>query len=136
MNRPFRPGGSSLTPELRARVHSDGWQPAMDVFETEKTLVVRLDLAGVVAGDVRVTVDGEWLVVRGERRCPAEADLLRHHQLEILFGPFERRLRVPFPFERDQVAANLEEGFLTVVLPRRLPTRRRIEVQGESGEGA
>lgn len=101
----------------------------MDVFETEKALVVRMELAGVSSPGIRVTVDGDWLIVRGERRPFADSDARRLHRMEIAFGPFERRLRMPADFEGDQVSANLEEGFLTVVLPKRLPASRRIEIR-------
>ena len=57
-------------------LRGDRWQPAIDVFETEKAIVVRVELAGVRGQDVRVTVDGEWLRIRGERRPPADADVL------------------------------------------------------------
>lgn len=117
--------------ELRGRVRADRWEPAVDVFETEKSVVVRVELAGVTSPDLRVTVDGEWLLVRGERAPAISAEMRRLHQMEIEFGPFERRLRIPVEFERDRVSASLEEGVLTVVLPKRVQTTRRIEIQQE-----
>ena len=66
---------------------------------------------------------------------PSEIDpgvaVERLHQMEIAFGPFERSVRIRIPFERDQVVANLEEGFLSVVLPKTAPRRRRIEPKTE-----
>ncbi len=109
----------------------DRWRPVLDVFETEKAVVVRVELAGVRAGDLRVTVDGDWLRIRGERHAPPATDVQRLHRMEIAFGPFERSVQIAVPFEREQVAANLEEGFLSVVLPKRAPGRRRIDVQAE-----
>lgn len=90
--------------------------------------MVRVELAGVRNSDVRVTVDGEWLRIRGERRPPSHQEVQRLHQMEIAFGPFERTVRVAIPFERNQVSASLDEGFLNVVLPKSEPSRRRIEV--------
>ena len=49
--------------------------------------------------------------------------------MEIAFGPFERTVRIRVPFDRDQVTAQLEDGFLEVTLPKRKP--QRIEVEGE-----
>jgi len=106
----------------------------VDVFETEKAVVVRMELAGVRAGDLRVTVDGDWLRIRGERHPPPATDALRLHRMEIAFGPFERSVQISVPFEREQVAANLEEGFLSVVLPKRAPGRRRIDVQEDPSD--
>jgi HSP20 family protein len=138
VDRPSRPNPlSELVGEFPGRLRGDRWQPAVDVFETEKAIVVRVELAGVRSSQVKVSVDGEWLRIRGERMPTASRDVERLHQMEIAFGPFERSVRIgiPFersvrigiPFERDQVVANLEEGFLSVVLPKREPRRRRIE---------
>lgn len=107
---------------------ADRWQPAADVYETEKSIVVRLDLAGVSGSEVQVTVDGDVLRIRGVRRPRVDADAQRLHQMEIASGPFERALRIGIPFERDRVAASLEEGMLRVVLPKRASGPRRIGI--------
>jgi HSP20 family protein len=128
VDRPSRSNPlSELAGEFPGRLRGDRWQPAVDVFETEKAIVVRVELAGVRSSQVKVSVDGEWLRIRGERTPTADSDVERLHQMEIAFGPFERSVRIGIPFERDQVVANLEEGFLSVVLPKREPRRRRIE---------
>lgn len=111
----------------------DRWRPAVDVYETEKAVVVRVEIAGVRSDELRVAVEGELLCIRGSRRPhPESEDVLRHHQLEIELGPFEARVRIPVPFERGAVEARLEDGVLCVRLPKRGP--RRIEVQ-RSGAG-
>jgi HSP20 family protein len=119
--------------EFRDRLRGDRWQPDVDVFETEKAVVVRAELAGVRGEDLRVTVDGETLRISGARVAPEPADVRRLHQMEIATGPFERRLRVPIAFERDGVTAHLADGFLTVTLPKSVPVRRKVPV--ERGEG-
>lgn len=131
MDRPPRRSTLLSFPE---RLHGDRWEPALDVVETDKSLVLRVELAGVRSSEVRVTVDGDLVRVRGLRRAPGAADALRLHQMEIAYGPFERTVRVGIPFDREQVSASLEEGFLTVTLPKRPPTRRRIEVRSEAPE--
>ncbi len=114
--------------EFSEPLRGDRWQPAVDVYETEKAIVVRAELAGVRSTDLRVTVDGELLRIQGVRKPRPEADVQRLHQMEIPCGPFERVVRITIPFERDQVAAHLEEGFLRVILPKRLPARRHVEI--------
>ena len=132
MDRPNRPRPlSELAGEFPGRLRGDRWQPAVDVFETEKAVVVRAELSGVRSSQVKVSVDGEWLRIRGERTPPADSDAERLHQMEIAFGPFERSVRIGIPFDRDQVVANLEEGFLSVILPKSTPRRRRVEPKTE-----
>ena len=117
---------------LSDRLGEDSWQPAADVFETEKTIVVRLELAGVAGADVSVTVDGDVLRIRGVRKPRVDAAAQRLHQMEIVTGPFERAIRIGVAFERDGVTASLEEGLLRVVLPKRSAGPRRIGVEKQS----
>jgi HSP20 family protein len=120
---------AELLGEFPDRLRGDRWRPEVDVFETETSVVVRTELAGVRNDDLRVTVDGEMLRIRGVRRAPQSSDLRRLHQMEIATGPFERRVRIPIAFQRESVSAHLADGFLTVTLPKRVPARRRVEVE-------
>lgn len=110
-------------------LHGDRWQPAIDIYETEKAIVVRVELAGVQRSDLRVSVDADWLRILGVRKPPTETEVQRLHQMEIPCGPFERSIQISVPFERDRVAAHLEEGVLRVTLPKRLPVQRRIQIE-------
>lgn len=131
---PPRDPTAELFGELSDWTPGDRWRPSIDVFETEKAVVVRVELGGVRSQDVKVTVDGDVLRIQGVRRVPAGEAVMRLHRLEIAFGRFERTIRIVIPFERERVNANLEDGFLTVTLPKREVLRKRIEVEG-LGEG-
>jgi HSP20 family protein len=120
---------ADLYGEFRDRLRGDRWQPDIDVFETEKAVVVRVELAGVRSDDLRVSIDGEALRISGVRTAPEPAEMQRLHQMEIATGPFERRLRIPIGFQREGVTAQLAEGFLTVTLPKRLPVQRSIAIE-------
>jgi len=125
---------AELYGELRDRLQGDRWQPDADVFETAKSVVVRVELAGVRSDDLRVTVDGDSLRIGGVRVAPEPADVRRLHQMEIATGPFERRLRIPIPFERDGVTAHLADGFLTVTLPKRGRVGRTVPIEREADD--
>jgi HSP20 family protein len=116
---------------VRERLADDHWQPSIDVFETEGALVVRVEIAGLRTEDMNVRIDGDMLRIQGERRVPEEAGLQRLHRMEIAFGRFERSLQIQVPFDRSGVSAHLEDGFLRVVLPKRTPTRVRVDVETE-----
>jgi HSP20 family protein len=121
---------AELYGEFADRLRGDRWQPDVDVFETAGGVVVRVELAGIRSEDVRVTVDGQVLRLSGVRRAPEGRDVRRLHQMEIASGPFERRVRIPVPIDRDRVSAHLADGFLTVTLPRRERARREVKVEG------
>ena len=126
-NDPF----AELYGEFSDRLRGDRWQPDVDVFETEKAIVVRVDLAGVRSSDLRVTVDGNMLRISGVRVSGDSSEVKRLHQMEIATGPFERRVRVPVAFDREGVAAHLSDGFLTVSLSKRSQVRREVKVESE-----
>jgi len=121
---------AELYGEFADRLRGDRWQPDVDVFETERGVVVRVELAGIRSEDVRVSVDGQVLRLSGVRGAPQGEEVQRLHQMEITSGPFERQVRIPIAFDRDHVSAHLANGFLTVTLPRRDPARRRVKVEG------
>lgn len=99
----------------------------MDVFETQGAIVVRLEMAGVLAGDLSVNVNGQVVKIRGYRRAPQVEDVRRLHQMEIAFGPFEASVRVGISFDHERVSAHLENGLLEVRLAKRQP--RTVEVK-------
>jgi len=115
--------------EFGDRLRGDSWQPDVDIFETETALVVRVEIAGVRSQDLNVKVDGQILRIAGIRPAPDGSKVRRLHQMEIASGPFERRLRIPIPFDRNVVSAQIADGFLTVTLPKRETGPRRISVE-------
>jgi HSP20 family protein len=108
---------------------ADAWRPPLDVYETERALVVRVELAGVASDDVRVVVDGEYLQIIGRRALARPGESLRHLLIEIAQGPFERVLRMRAEYDPDRVNARLENGLLTIELPRKERSARAIAVR-------
>ncbi len=111
------------------RLRGDAWQPAVDIFETEVAVVVRLEMAGVRAQDLNVNVDGELLRIRGVRQTRMGEGIRRLHQMEIAFGPFESAIRVGIPFDGERVSAHLEDGLLEFRLPKRQPVTVEVETE-------
>ncbi len=120
---------AELFAEFGDRLRGDSWQPDVDVFETETAIVVRAEIAGVRSQDLKVRVDGQVLRIGGVRPAPEGSEVKRLHQVEIASGPFERRVQIPFPFERDRVSAHVADGFLTVTLPKRQTSPQAVPVE-------
>ena len=102
---------------LRAGRGQAQFRPAADVYVTGEPPVINieLDAAGIDPEAVRVTVDGDLIVIEGERRRPPERRAYQH--AEINWGRFERRLRLPAPIDIDRVEAEYDAGLLTIALP-------------------
>jgi HSP20 family protein len=71
------------------------WEPPADVFEDEREIVIIVALPGVPADRVEVTIESGALVVRAESPPPLSRSCRSVRQLEIPYGYFERRIRVP-----------------------------------------
>lgn len=122
-------GRRSFDTLLEAYKTSVSFRPAADFYETIQGLVLRLELAGVAAEDVSLTLTGHELVVRGRRRPPAPEDIRRFVHLEMAYGIFERRFRLSIPVDSQGVEARYADGILEVHLPRKAPQTRTIPVK-------
>jgi HSP20 family protein len=119
----------SLDTLLEAQRASATFRPAADFYETAQGLVIRLELAGMKAEDVYLFLAGHELVVRGRRRPPASEGIRRFIRLEMPFGDFERRFKLPIPINPEGVEARYLDGVLEVHLSRQAPHTRQIPVK-------
>jgi HSP20 family molecular chaperone IbpA len=92
-----------------------GWEPPVDVFETEADVLVVIALPGVRQDDVQILMDGGELSVIGTRRWPVVRAPVRVHRVEMPHGRFERRLPLPAGFYRLE-AHEFVDGCLLVKL--------------------
>jgi HSP20 family protein len=99
----------------RARVGDGGFSPACEVVENDEATVLRFDLPGVdPERELEVSVEGDTLVVRGERRHTEETASYR----ESAYGRFERCLTLPRGSDPARIAAHYDRGVLEVTVPR------------------
>ena len=71
------------------------WEPPVDVFETERVVMVLAALPGVDVAKVEAGIDGRMLVISGQRAFPPEFASATIHRLELPQGRFERRVQLP-----------------------------------------
>ncbi|HEB84303.1 MAG TPA: Hsp20/alpha crystallin family protein [Bacteroidetes bacterium] len=95
-----------------------GWHPAADLFETEKEIVIVVDIAGIDPRDVSLILHKELLSLKGVRREPSGEEKRQYHKMEVSYGPFERVFRLPGPVESEQVRADYKGGFLFIRLQK------------------
>lgn len=96
-----------------------GFRPAADCFRTEDppALTIVVDLAGVRPESVDITAVDRTLVISGVRPRPAAAPGAVYQQVEIEFGPFERRIPLGADVDSAGARATYEDGLLRIVLP-------------------
>ena len=105
------------------------WSPPTDVFETEKEIIIKIELAGMIKDDISVTVEKNILSIQGQRKDSVETEKKDFHLMEIHYGMFERRFRLPPGLQRDQVKANYENGFLIIRIPKRFHKPKEIKIE-------
>jgi HSP20 family protein len=104
-----------------------GFVPRADVVERDDAYVVELELPGVRESDIEVSLTGRRLTVSGERKEKERVGLLRRRTRSV--GRFHYEVEVPGDVDEDGVTASLDEGVLTVTLPKAESERvRRIKV--------
>ncbi|MDP9021147.1 MAG: Hsp20/alpha crystallin family protein [Actinomycetota bacterium] len=106
------------------------WSPALDVEENENSFVLHVELPGLDAEDVEITLEENVLTVSGERRFYDESEAEGFRRVERRFGRFHRAVRLPDRVDSDNVQANFRNGMLTITVPKAEEAKpRRIEVR-------
>ena len=97
----------------------DGWSvPAIDMYQTDDDVVVKASIPGFNADDVQISVTGENLTLRGERKQEDEKQERAWHIREQRWGSFERSIALPTEVVADKAKAEFENGILIVTLPK------------------
>ena len=111
----------------QVQVRSNIWSPPTDMYETEDAYVVRMEVAGMREADFLVSIEGNFLVISGNR--PDVTERRAYHQMEIRCGKFTSAINLPGPIDFEQTNAEYKDGFFVAVLPKLRPNK--ISVQEE-----
>ena len=105
-----------------------GFRPSVDCIRSDDppALHVLVELPGVEPSSIRVVAADRVLVVAGERRRPQLSG--RYQQMELEYGPFQRRISLAEPVDTAAATARYERGLLTVVLPIAAKAAKRERV--------
>jgi HSP20 family protein len=92
--------------------------PAIDMSEDEKAYKITAELPGMDANDIDVSVTGDMLVLKGEKRQEKEETDKNYHFSERSYGSFQRSFELPASVDRDKIAADFSKGVLSLTLPK------------------
>ena len=127
VERAFRQafGGSQQV----AATPAGAFSPALDVEETEDGFTLHVELPGVTADEVEVSLEENVLTIAGERRFYADKDADDFRRLERQFGRFHRAVRLPDRVDGGRVEATYRDGLLKIAVPKAEDAKpRRIQV--------
>jgi HSP20 family protein len=94
------------------------WVPPVDMYATKDDVVLTLELPGVSEKDVNVSITGDLLTVKGERRFEHQANEQELLHVERTYGKFERLVQLPMAVQADRVKATYRDGVLEIKLPK------------------
>lgn len=98
------------------QVKSGVWDPPTDVYETEESYVVRMEIAGMREENFEISIQQDTLYIVGYR--PDFPARRAYHQMEIRSGKFTSAITLPGPVDADRAIAEYQDGFLTITLPK------------------
>jgi HSP20 family protein len=107
------------------QMRSSVWSPPTDVYETQDTCLVRVEIAGMRDEDFEISVENDMLYIVGVRSDLPERRA--YHQMEIRFGKFATAVNLPAPVNVDLARAEYRDGFLVVTLPKVRPNQIKVE---------
>jgi HSP20 family protein len=115
--------------------HGDGgmqgdFAPAIDVVEEKDSFLVRADLPGLGKADVNVTLQDNYLTIRGEKKHEEETKDANYYHRERVNGTFTRAIELPVAVDAKRIEANFKDGVLQVKLPKSETAKpKQIEVK-------
>ena len=110
--------------------------PTFDVKETKDSYVFRADLPGVKDSDLDISLTGNRLTISGRRQEENKEEGEQFYAYERSYGSFSRSFTLPEGIDAEHVQADLKDGVLNVVLPKKPEVQpKRIALKGGGGEG-
>jgi HSP20 family protein len=96
----------------------ESWLPAVDVFDTKESVVLKAELAGMKPDDIQIEVEDNVLTIKGERRFEEKVEEDRYYRVERRFGSFQRSIALPQGVNAEGIQASYEDGILEVRVPK------------------
>jgi len=100
------------------RMYDTAFAPALDVVEEKDNFLVKMDLPGLSKEDVSVTIQDNFLTIKGERKHEVEKKEANFHHRERVYGSFTRTIELPTRVDAGKVDATFRDGVLHVTLPK------------------
>ena len=106
------------------------WAPAVDVSEAPDKVVVKAEVPGMEAKDINISLSGDILTIKGEKKSEREEKKENYHLVERSYGSFSRSLRLPAAVDANKIEAVYKKGVLTITCPKKEEAKpKAIEIK-------
>jgi len=121
-------------PKIREKPKEKIFEPegqlAIDVFQTEKELVIQSAVAGIKLKDLDISIEKDRLAIKGKREKQVEDKEINYFYQECYWGPFSREIILPAEVDPSKAQATFKEGILTIRMPKiEREKKKKIEVK-------
>jgi HSP20 family protein len=94
------------------------WAPALDISERKDAYLVTVELPGVEADDLQITLEDSLLTIQGERHFAHDSSEQQFHRVERRYGPFRRSITLPAHVLAEAVEASVQDGVVQILVPK------------------
>ena len=106
------------------------WAPALDISERKDAYLVTVELPGVEADDLEITMEDGLLTIQGERHFAHDSSEQQFHRVERRYGAFRRSITLPAQVMAEQIQASFDNGVLQILVPKTEEAKpKRIQVR-------
>ena len=117
--------GEVASPSGSTDTEAVGWNPVVDVYEKDDSVVIQAELPGVNKDDISIDLKDRLLTLRGERCSEETAKHESYHRRERFFGRFYRAFRLQANLDAERIQADYKDGVLTIEIPKAEGSRPR-----------
>lgn len=94
------------------------WSPAIEVKETDRDIILKIQVPGIDAKDLDIQVSENAVAIAGEYEEEKTSDSKGYYRSEFSYGKFQRIVPLPVNVKQEQVAANVKDGVVTLTIPK------------------
>lgn len=102
------------------------WVPSLDVSETKSDIVVKAEVPGMDPKDIDISLAGDLLTIKGEKKQEREEKDENYHRVERSYGAFTRSIRLPQEVKGDEIKAKYKNGILQVTMPKSGAAKKKV----------
>jgi HSP20 family protein len=100
--------------------------PALDVYEEKDDLIVKAEIPGLAKDEIDISLDGNTLMIKGEKKKEEEIKEEDYYRCERTFGSFLRSIELPMDIKTDKVNASFKNGVLEIRLPKAEEAKKNV----------
>ena len=110
---------------------SKDWEPSTNIFETDKSIVIEMELAGVIIEDISITLeDGKELIVKGTKKQSwLQETGIKYYLFERKFGDFFKRIHIDVPIDTENIRSVMENGVLIIEVFKKVTEKITVKIK-------